>query len=269
MKIMLKPFYSEKEIIELECHLKYLEEIQTYIYENISKLENESEVNKKKKEAISRIFLSQFFTFSSILSLLDSYLFADAFSLLRVLYEGNLRICQIGEGGEKAAIEFFATEIKDQYRKYNEMKNANFYESTPADDILFKKLEMDSIKAKERIGKVNWGRKERLEQKDNIKQSPLPTTMALDGMYARIWSIGSEYLHRSSLGISDGYLLSEKPENSDYPFNRIPSIKVGLETANWSSDLILTSFIFYSDSVNVDLTPELAKLHLKKFPWEK
>jgi len=79
-------------------------------------------------------------------------------------------------------------------------------------------------------------------------------------MHVRLYSAGSEFVHRSFYSLVEGYAVYGIVRNSSSRWVMAPGPARGTETAWWSSVIILDSHQWIMKLLNIDMDPIISEL---------
>lgn len=192
------------------------------------------------------LLLAQFFTFNSIRILVQAAHFADAYSLLRVLYEAHLHLWNLTFGPQEDLERFVHLGNIQDWRITNEalqVPGADFTHTGLTPERLARmRQQYDSaiVYFNARPGKIprnytTTAPETFAREIDEAENSGRPFRQL---MHVRLYSAGSEYIHRSLFGIREGYAaIQDVTEAGGYTL--APNPDRGIECSWWASHIML------------------------------
>lgn len=214
-----------------------------------------SAINKQsnREVALSELTLAQFFTFSSITNLIDCAHYADAYGLLRTLFEGHLHIWNLYIGDKETTDRFTHLSAIQEWRIASE---ALAVEGTRLGSLYYTDERLLLIKTKYEEAIVYFNCKKGKIPRNYISLTPLQIATQIDEkeslgkpfrqlMSLRLYSAGSEYVHRSLFGIREGYAAIERKSDTTSYYSLAPNPFRGLEASWWSTVIFIDGIDWY------------------------
>jgi hypothetical protein len=266
---------ADKHVKQLKDWCQLLSDIRQSSIELSSQFALANDSANPQHLVSSNISLAQFFTFSSITILISQAHYTDAFSLLRTLYEGHLHLWNICNGDISQAERFIHLATIQKWRIASEIKHSDdiadmkTFFSDEKMRALQKEYEAAIKYFKSRPGKIPRNYTDISNENlagmiDASETSSHPLRKYIHifrrHMHIRVYSAGSEYIHRSAFGIMEGFTLIQDTDEKGavVPF---PNPSVGIETAWWSSMIMIDGLRWYAQLLNIDFPETLIELY--------
>lgn len=244
---------------QLEHWNLLLREIRDGILALGQKLEAHKDENDPRHVVAAELAMAQFFTFSSIAILISQAHFADAYCLLRILYEGHLHLWNICNGSREQAEKFIHLAAIQDWRIATEATAIN---GTSLRKEYYTDARMSELKARyeaarkyfdSRPGKIprsytTLSNKELAKLIDSAENYSRPFRQL---MHIRLYSVASEYVHRSLFGIREGFAAIEQKGNEGTRWVLAPNPARGIEAAWWSSLIVLDGAKWYANLLGI------------------
>jgi hypothetical protein len=253
-----------------------LAEIRKAIMEISPQLERHKDSTSERHGIVSEIGMAQFFTFSSVSILIGNAHFSDAFTLLRVLYEGHLHLWNLWHCDQEELSRFFALKA---IHEWDVAASVTTIENTMLKDEHYTPQKMNILRSQyeEAIQLFNC-RPDKIPRNYTTKSiaSLAKAVGEFEGgrpfrqlMHSRLYSSGSEYIHRSFYGLREGYAVLPYDEKKRV---LAPNPERGIEAAWWAASIELDTVKWHSLCVGfndgVKITEELrSNVHKLAKEW--
>jgi hypothetical protein len=222
-------------------------------------LDQRTKNNKPKNFAASEIIHAQINTFLSLVVLYDYSLFIDARVLLRTLYEGGLHLWNICKGSEDQAKRYLALHQINNWQIMNELLEIEGAKYPNLNDEEIEKTRKEYMEAMKFFnageGKIP-GNYTTTSNKNLAKQIAEEEGNYWLIMHTRLYSAGSQFVHRTSKGIKKGYFVYDE-DDKEIKWTRMPNIDEGIEILWWA-----TVVIFHSTKVFAEFNGEELPKHI-------
>ncbi|MGG4218830.1 DUF5677 domain-containing protein [Paenibacillus jamilae] len=244
---------STKEL--LEKWLILINRIKASLLQNATILENNKDLTNQRHVVLSELSMAQFFTFSSISTLIENAHYSDAFTLLRVLYEGHLHLWNLWNCDDEEFQRYLALVVMHEWGVTNEVLSI---ESTILKEEYYSDERLSALKRRYDEARLIFNCREGKIPKNYTTKTILKLAQEIDAfeggtpfrrlMHSRLYSSGSEYVHRSFYGLREGYAVVE--HNGNHVL--CPNPRRGLETCWWATSIELDTVIWQSSFLGVE-----------------
>ncbi|WP_083932178.1 DUF5677 domain-containing protein [Cohnella laeviribosi] len=251
---------STKEL--LNKWLIFIDKIRDSILQNSTTLENKKDQTNQRHMILSELSMAQFFTFNSIATLVSNAHYSDAFTLLRVLYEGHLHFWNLWNCDDQEIKRYIGLIAMHEWSIANEVLSLNSsylrdeYYNAEKLEILKKHYDEARLLFNCREGKIpkNYTTKSTFKLAQEIDESEGGSPFR-QLMHSRLYSSGSEYVHRSFYGLREGYAIVEN--NGKHVL--FPNPRRGIETCWWATSIELDTVIWHSSFLELESITKLMK----------
>jgi hypothetical protein len=254
----LSPAEQDKLKYQIAQWHQITEEIGIFVNKFTPLLKNAITMEDYRNQAITKLWFMLDSTFKSIVILNTTGHFGDSFSILRILYECHLHLWNLIKGNEEQAKKFLWISIIQNWRlinkteKYKDIPELNSFIKDRSDEQKREYQEAIGIlkcKPNKIPGNYTPLSNKKIASLIDEKEHNLEPSKSF--MHINLYSRGSEHIHRSYLSISEGFV------SFDYNGIKvlIPSPARGVETAWWSSIIVLDSMRWMAEefTINTDI----------------
>lgn len=176
---------------------------------------------------------SQLFTFNSIRTLIKNGQYFDSFTLLRSLFEGHITLWRICNSDPHITLEFLDKAQKTSHNFWVEInKNLKDSYNDYYDENTLIPIDIENGYWEKPLNKV-------VDEIDAIEENAWPYHAL---MSIRIYSTGSEFIHRSSYAIDQAFIVTKSNGGKKI---LVGNPNLAIESAWWSSIIILDSEKWY------------------------
>lgn len=252
----------------LDRWVPLLDDIRSCLLSFAPDLEAHKDNTNPKHLAASELSLAQFFTFSSVAVLVAQAHHGDAFSLLRILYEGHLHLWNLCIGDEEQAERYLHLAAIQDWRI---AKEAVAIEGTDLRSNYYDEARMNQLQARYEAASSYFGCRPGRVPRNYTTISNGRIAELIDAaesgsrpfrqlMHIRLYSAGSEYVHRSLFGIREGFAAIERETEGNAKWVMAPNPARGIEAAWWSGVIILDGAKWYAQLLDARVPDEMASL---------
>jgi hypothetical protein len=248
-------------VIQIDDWNKLLSDIRQELLTFSRGMIGKTHKDDPKHLASEKLAMLLFYRFSSIAILAIQGHCADAFCLLRSLYEGSLHLWNICTGNAEQALRFlFLANIQD----WRIAKEALEIDGAELDKKYYTRDRMKDIKEQYEVALEYFnsrpGKIPRCYTSDSPKviSNRLRDSEAKDSplrklIHLRLYSAASEHVHTSSFAMMDGYALVERKEIPEGTAIVLPNPERCIESAWFASLIIIDCIRWYASLLNLDV----------------
>lgn len=270
--MMIMIFWKSPEVINEE-QLKWtkdmidkwlilIDKIRENLLQNSTIIENNKDHANQRHIILSELSMAQFFTFSSISALISNAHYSDAFTLLRVLYEGHLHLWNLWNCDDEEFQKYVALVVMHEWGVANEVLSIK---DTILKEEYYSNERLNTLKQRYDEARKLFNCREGKIPKNYTTKTILKLAQEVDEseggkpfrqlMHSRLYSSGSEYVHRSFYGLREGYAVVEHSGKHVL----FPNPRRGIETCWWATSIELDTVIWQSTFLGVEDVTRIMK----------
>jgi hypothetical protein len=235
---------------QIDNWIKQLEDLLNLIKDNSSK-SPEYDNNNIKQYLAFTIKHSQYFTFDAILTLILNGQYVDSFTLLRPFFEAHITMWRICNASSELVRDYAELSSVDDYNitvEINKLFKAKY-------NINYNPMQLKPIK----VNHEYWD-KPLIEVIDTIDKAEEESWPYHGLMFIRLYSTGSEFLHRSSYSINEGFITNAEFDKKEI---LISNPNMAIEAAWWASLIMIDSEKWYCKLLNCEFDSRFQALRKK------